>query len=166
MEYLKILKKDRLSLFILFWAVFICSIPFFIRDLNILINAQSSSYTTSDISSALKMVIIFPIFFLLDVPSNKFFFSLLLDIKMQKQCTASVQLIKAETSIFYGYVPGRKSKNDYFYRCIFKPDNGKRIKIIVFKDLTEDIKGKIENHTYSVTYYKYSKVAAKLEKFG
>ncbi len=52
MEYLKIIKKDRMPLVIIFWLLFICSFPFFFRELNILVNAQSSSYTSSDIANS------------------------------------------------------------------------------------------------------------------
>ncbi len=38
------------------------------------------------------------------------------------------------------------------------------MKIIIFKDLMEEIKEKTDNHTYSVTYYRYSKVATHIEK--
>lgn len=164
MEYLNILKKDRRFLFIVFCVFFICAIPFFFMDLNILINARDSSYTSSDISQALKMVVSFSAFLVVDIPSNKFFFSLMLDIKVKKECTASVNFIKVKPSRFYNYIPGTKSENDYFYKCYLKTNKGKRMKIIIFKDLMEEIKEKTDNHTYSVTYYRYSKVATHIEK--
>ena len=168
MEYLKILKKDKLGMFIFSLCSTIAIILYFRRSFitvcNYFINGDKGLWT-GDVGQCMIVLICgLPAIVMFYFPKILEFIQILSDIKKPQVITEVViSLTKPNTTTFDRHKPGTKDENDIYYIWKVKNEKGKKMKMIYFKNVFSFV-GKTIGHTYEVTYYKHSKVVVDVKK--
>lgn len=170
MDYLKILKKDKLLFFIISICVIIMTIYVFpnaIGDVFLFFGGHSEDAHGHQINIFEKLflaIFSIPALYIMWVPKVKEYIGILLDIK--KPILVEEQVVALNKPInepFDNYKPGTVDENDYRYIWKVQRENRRKMKMLIFKDVC-NLKGKVVGHTYKITYYKRSKVIVKIER--
>ena len=167
MEYLKILKKDKLGMFIFSLCSIIGIVLFFKRSFIVVYNYFAygdMGLWSGDVGQCIVILIggipAIICYFLKIIE----YIEILSDIKRQQLITeVVVSLSKPDVTAFDRYKPGKKDENDIYYVWKVKNEKEKKLKMIYFKNVFSFV-GKTISHTYEVTYYKYSKVIVDVKK--
>ena len=170
MRYLYVLKKDKLGMFIISLCSTIAIILYFRRSFimvcNYFINGDKGLWT-GDIGQCLIVLAGgLPAIAIFYLPKILEFIRILIDTKHPQLITeVVVSYSKPNVTLFDMHKPGTKEENDVYYIWKVKNKNGKKLKMIYFKNIFSFV-GKTIGHTYEVTYYKHSKVIVDVKKIS
>lgn len=172
MNYLKILKKDKLLFFITSIFVIVVTMyafPTAIKDIILIFGGHSEDahgYQINIFEKLFLAIFSIPALYIMWIPKVKEYIGILSDIKKPILVEEKVvALNKPINELFDNYKPGTVDENDYRYVWKVQRAEGKprKMKVLIFKDVC-NLKGKVVGHTYKITYYKRSKVVVKIER--
>ena len=168
MEYLKVLKKDKLGMLLI--SIFTAILGILLLKRSFLVVYNYFTYGDNGLwsgdfgQSLIILIFAVPTILMYDLPKLFEYIGILVDIKRSEMIKETVvSLAKPETTVFDRYKPGTKDENDIYYIWKVKNEKGKKMKMIYFKNVFSFV-GKTIEHTYEVTYYKHSKVVVDVKK--
>lgn len=167
MQYLQILKKDKLFFFALSIGLSIVGAilyPFCVKDLYYYYFTPDFDMYVGNVYASLGIVfLMFPSLWFFYIPKISQYIFILLDMKKPVLVENTVVgLKKPSTEAFDLYKQGTEDENDFHYIWLVEDEKGKKMKMLFFKDVFA-FAGKTINHSYKVTYFQHSKVLVKVE---